>query len=314
MSIRGYIVCTVDPAKAAEICKILRSIEHVVFCDYVSDSNDILLTIEGNNSLEILELVRNKIDVIPGIKKTETLFKEEDAFLRQTFTVKWEKIFTAIFKLPTHIKEWPVVFKKFVVDPSKESARIPVEGEWEKPLSWIIAAFLLSGLFNIFVFKWLASMARINWIMWVRIFVFMMMLPCIKVFIYASLLDRIIGIFGKRPGYYRTFYFLAVFSPIVIVFSPVLAVSSVLLFFICVAIFFALNIYLKILIVFLNFGVLVLYLYLLYHFLRGAALYTPEKADTFVRVVAWAKVFQLLVMMTIFFFLIFVKGHNPMLG
>ncbi len=158
-------------------------------------------------------------------------------------------------KMLGHIKEWPAVFTEFLKNPTQVASKFPEKGDWNRPVSWILASILVIGLL---------SGGRMGGFS-VGLTIQSIIAGGLGVFVGAFIMDWIIGLFGKRPGYYRMLYFSSFLTP--------LTVIPGLLFYFSIS----LNIIVTLVIE-------IMYLYLFYHFLIGAASYTKKKALIFVLV------------------------------
>ncbi len=339
MGVKLYVLCTVEPSEVSSVQNILTGVEGVVSCRPTSHLNEILCMIEGSTYEYISEQILSRIKAVKGIGSVSILRKIEDdsgtlrkRYIKSKEGIDFLKIVKSIFvfpvKVPVYILEWLLVSSKFLTNPTEASAEFPSEGKWGKPLLWILVYAAVANFINIEVFRHHHIFKEFLKGGEIKIFVFITLLSAVFVFIGAFLLDLIIGIFGKRPGYYKTLYFTAVRLPAMAILSPFL-ISSIVLFsfgsvwmslniifcllmlmpsplsllFILQFIVLFIDAVFKsglpymLLIVMANVVGVFLYLYLLSGFLVGAVSYTKKDSIRIVSTVVTLKILLLLYLM-----------------
>ncbi len=161
-----------------------------------------------------------------------------------------------VSKILEYIKDYPLILGKFLINPFKESAEIPVEEVWEKPISYIAVSILLLVLFNGFynIPDMISVFTAISYVF--------------RIFIYVFLLVFFAGLLGRRPGYYRTLYFISVSSSFIVI-AHILFVVALFRIFDRELIFTYKG---MISIKYAGVVIKIFYLYLLWGFFSGAAL------------------------------------------
>jgi len=72
MAVNAYILIEAEGGKAGNACMTMRQIPNVKKVDAVTGIYDIIVSVEAENLESLGELVVSKIQVVDGIRKTQT--------------------------------------------------------------------------------------------------------------------------------------------------------------------------------------------------------------------------------------------------